>query len=92
MRQPPVNKDNDNDLPWDYHVETCVRDGFLARRHHDFQTAIRQLAASLGQPSQLTASLDGSGLEADALFHQIPGRNGHVAVIVDFSICHHFFF
>ncbi len=76
-----------DDLHWDSHLERCTPDGGNACRHNDFQTAVRDEAKLLGQPSQLGNKAHiHPHLSADLVFDRITAADGK-ALLVDFSIC-----
>jgi len=78
------------DLATDHHLATCSRDGFLAKRHKQVQTAIRQEAALRGQLSELAPRIGNTtpALFADLIFPNISGKGGKGATVVDVSVCH----
>jgi len=83
--------DGCGDLPADYHIAVCSRDGFNARRHNHVQNTIRLEAALRGQSSELATQVNKGtpGLIADLHFPNISGKGGKSSTVVDVAICHH---
>jgi len=79
------------ELPGDYHIQVCGRDGELSKRHNAVQTAIRLEATKRGQPSSLhkTVLATSPALILDLFFKNISGKSGASGTVVDVSICHH---